>query len=87
MESAYVLLTMSLPLDGAVVIDPVVMVTDVNVPAAGVDAPIIALLIDPPDTAGVLMVGLVSVLLVSVWLPVKVATVLSMAIVTGADPL
>ena len=78
---------MSSPPDGAVVIVPVVIVTEVNVPAAGVDAPIIALLIDPPDTAGVLMVGLVSVLLVSVWVPVNVATVLSIAIVTGEDPL
>jgi hypothetical protein len=70
-----------------VVIVPEVIVTDVNVPAAGVDAPIIALLIDPPDTVGVLMVGLVKVLLDRVWLPVNVATVLSIAIVTGDDPL
>ena len=78
---------MSSPPDGAVVIVPVVIVTEVNVPAAGVEAPMVALLIEPPDTAGVLMVGLVSVLLVSVWLPVNVATVLSIAIVTGEDPL
>ena len=78
---------MSSPPDGAVVIVPVVIVTEVNVPAAGVEAPMVVLLIEPPDTAGLLMVGLVSVLLVSVWVPVNVATVLSIAIVTGEDPL
>ena len=83
---------MSVPLVGAVVIVPVVIATEVNVPAAGVVAPITALLIVPPVTAGVaivgvLIVGLVSVLLVSVCVPVKVATVESIPIVTAAEPL
>ena len=38
-------------------------------------------------SAGVVITGDVSVLLVSVWTPVSVATVLSMAIVTAAEPL
>ena len=47
----------------------------VNVPEAGV------------PNAGVVSVGDVNVLLVSVWIPVKVATVLSIAIVTTVEPL
>ena len=71
---------------------PVVIATEVNVPAAGVTPPITALLIVPPvkagvEIVGVLIVGLVSVLLVSVCVPVSVATVESIAIVTAADPL
>ena len=59
----------------------------VPVIAAGVLPPITALLIVPPDTVAVLIVGLVSVLFVNVCVPVKVVTVLSIATVTAADPL
>ena len=83
---------MSLPLVGAVVIEPVVIATEVNAPAAGVVPPIAVLLIVPPVMAGVaivgvLIVGLSIVLFVSVCVPVGVATVESIAIETGAEPL
>ena len=83
---------MSVQLTGAVVIEPVVIATEVNAPAAGVVPPIAVLLIVPPVMAGVaivgvLIVGLSIVLLVSVCVPVSVATVESIAIVTGAEPL
>ena len=63
---------------GRIPVTPVVKgnpVTLVITPDAGV------------PSAGVVNVGDVSVLLVSVWLPVSVATVLSMVIVTAAEPL
>lgn len=83
---------MSLPLAGAVVIVPVVIATEVNAPAAGVVPPIAVLLIVPPVTAGVaivgvLIVGLSIVLLVSVCVPVSVATVESIPMVTADEPL
>ena len=47
--STYALLTMSLALVGVVEIVPVVVVTEVNVPAAGVDPPMMELLIVEPE--------------------------------------
>ena len=83
---------MSVPLTGALATVPDVIATEVNAPAAGVVPPIGVLLIVPPVNAGVaivgvLIIGLSIVLLVSVCVPVNVATVESIAIVTGVEPL
>ena len=64
------------------------LVNVVNVPAAAVEPPMTVLSMVPPSISGVLMSGLVSVLLVSVCEPVRVATVLSISKVTALpDPL